>query len=523
MRPASKEISTMTDTFNVGECTVRGGFFLVNRASSKPAPFMGTKSQGDSYEHCFTYQGSESTIKEAALRLIRDARQKVFIASFRIGDKDLLNALYEAVDRLRGGVYVISALDESSLARGLQDLDDDVGIDIQAQKKDFTALAQKGIYVRGHECCHAKFIAVDDREALVSSANLESSAFFRVKEGGRQRGPTGENGVLVRDREQALLLSRLFTRMWFEECTWEILPSNGAAAVAARKCTESPCTVMYRKPRNGGVVWTDDDEHFIVKAIHETIASTREDLILSTFSLNKMTERPEFLIEPVSKLMKDRAPSARLLLRVRNHFATHRRDAELLSSLGVQVFADDLNHAKGIISDRQRGILFSANFDADHGLCNGVEAGTILPPGSSAVQDAADFFEHSMAHCRFRFSVDPTQAVLSGELAVGWQAPWPLGNTVRVATPAAMWNSFLQAGEAGPVLFTENGAGGITLLAGQSRFSLLPGSTKQEPRRLEHMKGETAPTAALLEEWLNRHGPRDARGGVCPAIFHLKI
>ena len=512
----------MPSTFNVGERTIQGGFFLVNQTNGKSAPFTETKSLGDSYEHCFTYQGSGSTIKETALRLIRDARQKVFIASFRIGDKDLLDALYKAVDRLRGGVYVISALDESSLARGLQDLDDDASIDIQAQKKDFTALARRGIYVRGHECCHAKFIAVDDREALVSSANLESSAFFRVKEGGRQRGPTGENGVIVRDRKQALLLSRLFTRMWFEECTWEILPSNSATAVAARKCTESPCTVMYRKPRNGGVVWTDDDEHFIVEAIHETIANTREDLILSTFSLNKMTERPEFLIEPVARLMKDRAPSARLLLCVRNHFATHRRDAGLLSSLGVQVFADDLNHAKGIISDRQRGVLFSANFDADHGLCNGVEAGTILPPGSRAVQDAADFFEHSMAHCRFRFLVNPSQAELARDLAVGWQAPWPLSNVVKLATPVAVWNSFLQACEEGPVLFVENGEDKLTLLSGKAQFSLLPGPTKQEPMQLAHISEETAQTGVVLDEWLNRHGPQDACGGVCPAIFHLK-
>ena len=512
----------MTDTFNVGKCTVQGGFFLVNRTSSKPAPFTETKSLGDSYEHCFTYQGSESTIKEAALRLIRDARQKIFIASFRIGDKDLLDALYEAVGRLRGGVYVISALDESSLARGLQDLDDDASIDIQAQKKDFTALARKGIYVRGHECCHAKFIAVDDRKALVSSANLESSAFIQVKEGGHHRGPTGENGVLVRDREQTLLLSRLFTRMWFEECTWEILPSNGVAAVTARKCTKSPCTVIYRKPKNGGIVWTDDNEHFIVEAIHETIANTREDLILSTFSLNKMTEQPEFLIEPVARLMKDRAPSARLLLRVRNHFATHRRDAERLSSLGVQIFADDLNHAKGIISDRDRGVLFSANFDADHGLRNGVEVGTILPPGSRAVQDAADFFEHSMAHCRFRFLVNPTQAELARDLAVRWQAPWPLSNVVKVAAPVAGWNSFLQACEEGPVLFVKDGENRLTLLAGKAQFSLLSGSTKQEPMQLVHITEETEQTGVILDEWLKRHGPRDARGGVCPAIFHLK-
>ena len=77
------------------------------------------RQQRADYRHCFTYENSAradgQTIKNALLELLKSARRKIFIASFRIGDKDLIDALYDAARRLRGGVYVITELDLASL------------------------------------------------------------------------------------------------------------------------------------------------------------------------------------------------------------------------------------------------------------------------------------------------------------------------------------------------------------------------------------------------------------------------
>lgn len=513
----------MSDYFNVGELTVSGGFFLVNRDSKEPLAFSAMTSAGDDYEHIFTYQNSGSTIKEQALRLIRDARHKIFIASFRIGDKDLLDELNKAVERLRGGVYVISALDERSLARGLAELDDEADVDIQAQKKDFAALARNGIYVRGHESCHAKFIVIDDQRALVSSANLETSAFQRVNDRGFHRGPTGENGVLVRDRRQVGKLSRLFARMWAAECTWELLPARIAAVVSARTPSNPCCGLKYQKPTQGGMVWTDNNENFILDVIHDTIRETRQNLILSTFSLNRMSENPEILIEPLARLIKDRSPEVRILLRVRNHFGTHRRDAVALASLGVRIFGDDLNHAKGVISDYKKGLLFSANFDANHGLRSGVEVGVMLPAESNAVRDAASFFEHSIACSRFRFAVDPSHEELAQDLAASWPQQWPYDKDLCLTESQAAWQVFREEAQVNPVLFSASDGSPITLHVGRTDISLVREPEADCRYRMTVLNGScrNESSADLLERWLGSHGPREQGGGICGAKFYL--
>ena len=144
--------------------------------------------------------------------MISSARRKIFIASFLLGDAALLDALAAAASRLLGGVYVITQLDERRLVQGLQELADSEdpgeengGIDaaVQTQKKRFDQMTRNGIYVRGHLNCHAKFDVADDETALVTSANLMTSALDF----------TGENGVVITDRAQVRRLARVFARL----------------------------------------------------------------------------------------------------------------------------------------------------------------------------------------------------------------------------------------------------------------------------------------------------------------------
>ena len=65
-------------------------------------------------------------------------------------------------------------------------------------------MTRNGIYVRGHLNCHAKFVVADDETALVTSANLMTSALDF----------TGENGDVMTDRTQVRRSARLFARLW---------------------------------------------------------------------------------------------------------------------------------------------------------------------------------------------------------------------------------------------------------------------------------------------------------------------
>jgi hypothetical protein len=71
--------------------------------------------------------------------------------------------------------------------------------------------------------------------------------------------------------------------------------------------------------------------------------------------------------------------------------------------MGVQLYPCSLNHAKGAIADRERGALFSANFDADYGLISDVEVGVRLDH-TPALEEALKFFEHAIAEHDFELS-----------------------------------------------------------------------------------------------------------------------
>jgi hypothetical protein len=67
----------------------------------------------------------------------------------------------------------------------------------------------------------------------------------------------------------------------------------------------------------------------------------------------------------------------------------------ILAGLGIELFGDKTNHAKGAIADNQAGVMFSANFDLTRGLTSGIEMGVVLD-GAQALQD---FHHYSPLPC----------------------------------------------------------------------------------------------------------------------------
>src|SRR5689334_5412469 len=109
----------MADVFDVASRSVAGAYFVRSPpAGTFSAGALETRFDNLASERLvWTRRDERSTLKDALLEMIRRARRKIFIASFRIGDDELFQELFAAVDRLRGSVYVITLVDDKSLAK----------------------------------------------------------------------------------------------------------------------------------------------------------------------------------------------------------------------------------------------------------------------------------------------------------------------------------------------------------------------------------------------------------------------
>jgi len=137
---------------------------------------------------------------------------------------------------------------------------------------------------------------------------------------------------------------------------------------------------------------------------------------------------------PVAKAI-EKGVQVELLLRAQNRRDRHRRDAGLLHRLGVRVVADDLNHAKAVIADDRAAVLFSANFDADHGLDpGGIEVGARLD-STPALPEMIHYFDHATATATREYIAVPHRSNYTTDSPRNGSAPgrWPTGSTYNLS------------------------------------------------------------------------------------------
>jgi phosphatidylserine/phosphatidylglycerophosphate/cardiolipin synthase-like enzyme len=494
--------SPTTDAVDLGALVVPGGYFVHRASAPGRTPFHPNAVGGNGHRHSYTYVGGGSTSRTDALDLIDSARRKVFVASFFVGDTEVREALCRAAERLRGGVYVISAMTERDLNRAINDVDEQEQIDQQIEHKRFEELTRHGIAVRAYEGCHAKFIVVDDRAALVSSANLTTSGL----------DTTGENGILVDAPDDVDRVARFFAVLWHGS-RWQ-MEMTGEPVVTVNTAPSRPVLLPPPAPGTVGPIWTLPDQRHIADAIADLIGGAATELLLATFSLDGMTKRPDLLLDHVASAI-DRGVHVRLLLRGRNNVPAHSADAAALAALGVELYPCRLNHAKGVIADRTRGALFSANFDASHGLDRDVELGMRLD-GTPALGEALRYFEHAIAEHDLDYVRDPAGALLAERLHSYQVDRWPLAVTADVVAEDHDWARLVELRD-GPVLFS-GASDDLKLHAQRWTWRLAAGRLS----RLDDRRRDTASqqlTAWLTERRSTQRRPADARG-ICAATFH---
>jgi Phosphatidylserine/phosphatidylglycerophosphate/cardiolipin synthases and related enzymes len=495
---------------------VPGGFFVDRPDAPTRTPFEGSLSDDAMpYRHCWTYAGGGSTIRGELVAMLDAATEKVFVGTLFLGDRAVREALERAADRLRGGVYVISALDDKGLDKAINTVDDDGDIDKQTEYRNFRELTRRGIYVRGYPGLHAKFVVVDDRLALVSSANLVSRSFDQV----------GENGVVVTRPADATHLARLFARLW-EESPWDMPPDREHYQVRPRAAAQRVSQVSVTETVGNGPIWTYAAQHSILDAISEIIDSAQHELVLASYSIANMTHslprmvaRPELLFEPVRRAI-DRGVRVSLLLRGRNNVQASRVEAKAFAEAGVEVYADRLTHGKAAIADGRLGALFSANFLTDLGLVGGVEVGMRVDD-TPALAEALRYYKHVIAEADLAFVRDPSLGALAKRLYAEALSRWPLPAVITLISGDAGWQRL--ADGTGPVLFERSGSGSVTLHSGQDRWLLTAsGKEANDGYRLDPLPGKTVRSATeQLEAWLTtrQRVPEGIHRGLCPAAF----
>ncbi|GAA1956779.1 phospholipase D-like domain-containing protein [Catenulispora subtropica] len=505
--------SITPDEIDLGARRVPGWYWFESGVQRRP--FEPTPGTG-SVRHCFSYERSPSSIKEEALRLIAGAERKIFLASFRFVDDDLRAALSKAADRLRGGVYVITSIASRDLRQTVdfkavyeEDEEEDwlsfdsVGADPNAEenKKHYAELIRSGVWVRGHPEFHAKFLVVDDRAALVSSANLEAAALAdAVDRPGRRRGfdaVTGESGVVTTRAEDARLLGRFFARLWHAECIWDAPPGVGYQ-LRQRTASPSPCEVPVPDVGRVGPIWTGSGEQLILQTLHDIIGLAEKELVLATFSVKELDSHPDMLYEPVRAAVA-RGVRIRLLVRSRNFLAT-RSALGLMAGWGVAVHGDDKTHAKCAIADGRAGALFSANFDAEHGIYRGVEMGMRLD-GETALAEALRFFEHCLDHAPQRLHGDPTAREAADSLYAPQLQRWDPDAVFEVTADDRTWASLTRTRS--PALLARVSDDDWQLHIGDGTWQLLSRGgvwrlqTRTAPRQPDRVQAD------LLESWLD--------------------
>lgn len=495
------------DTIDLGTRVVPGGFFVDRSDAPSRNPFTPAPTDADdAYRHCFTYAGGGSTIQNELIAMIDGAREKVFVATLYLGDAGVREALVRAADRLRGGVYVVAALDNKGLDKAINETDDITDVDKQIEYRNFKEITTRGIYVRGYPGLHAKYVVVDDAVALVSSANLATRAFHS----------TGENGVVVTAQPDVRMLATLFARLWARS-TFDLPPNRTESPVRHRDAGRAP-----RLPQvtGNGPLWTCESETTVIAAMREVIDSAQSDLVLATYSLlgiayqlsDDKPARPELLLDPVRAAV-DRGVDVRLLLRGRNIGDATRREATAFADAGVRIVPDRLNHAKGVIADAARGALFSANFVPHMGLLSGIEVGMRLD-GTPALTEASRYFAHAIAEADMEYVRDPTVA----ELATGMYAEsfttWPHPTTLAVTAPRVDWSAL--AASTDFALYEAESAQQLTIHCARRRWQLVRDNDRWS---VDSVSGADQTTVDTLEKWLSPRYKSSVRRGFCPAVL----
>lgn len=415
-----------TKTVEIGSQILNEMFF--EKGTSDFPQWFGIEN-GESHQDYLLTELGKPAIRDALIEGIDLATNKVFFCSFLFADTTIVEALCRASERLHGGVYVLT-----SLAREFQPDLTDMGEDLDSRTRlaqerrnihqnNLEKLSSAGVWLRTVDDCHAKFCVIDDHWALLTSANATREAY--------ERNP--ENGVIIRNPAVAKEMGRIFAHVFrfygsLESSPGQRLDVRTMKSVRTEKWNElqgngslRPVTTLRLREQS---------------LLNETIKLFNEataELCIATYSFVGLEGHPVGL---ALKESLKRGVKLVLALRPRNFNADQRRSlAWLLEGIPRQQWVmrgHPFTHAKAIVADGSKALLWTGNLDGHHGYDNGIELGAIIEDPSLVAT-----IRHEIIRLAQRSSFIPRLNPTLSEIASSGRLP-PLSGNWTLNIPSGL-------------------------------------------------------------------------------------
>ncbi len=406
-------------TVKYGDARIPEGFFFrrspTNRSHREPY----RDGDGAFFRHLSTFPEA-STIKAAMLEMLTLARRHIFFCNFLLEDDEVVEALLAAAQRLRGHVYVLTTLKEDDLkssAEFLTDADESGEGDFQRHRARVEKLSRQGLLIKARSDCHAKFLTIDDEQAIVTSANAVPTCYGNVsKPNGGIREANAENGVWINVIPEVRRLANFFRAIWREGCNYMVAPDRNVFDV--QQLRPEPVPIHPCEPRlptsSGTVLWTAPNDLRLKQCMLDMLHQAQRRVSLSTWVVKGIDQHE---IGQALRQTAERGVNIELLARGMNRRDDLRQQCYWLSHAAgsnLTIRGDFWNHSKAVVVDDRDALILTANLDAQHGLDAGVEVG-FRSHDPEFVTAVSKFLDRLHGEAAFRFVCDPTQAEVSRE------------------------------------------------------------------------------------------------------------
>ena len=363
-----------------------GGYFVLNDNRTQAV-------LGECPNLLFTLEGYPQ-IKSHLIKLIRNAVKVIKLCSFIISDEEVAFELLEKCKNTDVAIFLLTQLDDKKFNFDFlpEELSTKQG---NEHMSIITKLYGLGAHVRAATSAHAKFIVCDNCDALLMSANITSPSL----------NTNPETGVILIKEKGYRELDKLFDILFQKGTEYVGFTTSGKKQLISSRSTHITKITLDLVDESSIKFTWEKLNNSLYESIVELIKEANSDIYISTYSVVGLDKIPE-LVKELRKAI-DRG-LIKLFCRAMNHRNDHLDSCLQLKEMGIEIYGDYFNHSKGIFSD-DKGILFTANIDGNHGLVNGFEVGVIIE--SNQLNDFRSFLEWQIETAPFLFKVNPSKQI----------------------------------------------------------------------------------------------------------------
>ena len=380
-----EKIITNNDVFQ------EGAFILNENCSSEPVIIR--------CSNVFLTQDGNNALKEEILALIRNTQSVLKICSFILTDREIFEKLLERAKSCQIAIFILTQLDNSKLINTSLLTEEEFVEQTNATHLSYIkTLYDNGAHVRASDSAHAKFIISDREIGFIMSANITTpSLTFNT-----------ESGVHI-DSKDVESLDNLFDVIFQKGTLYRQYISSSRKAKGFVVQTDITIKKEWLPESAESRIRYSYEEltHNLYEEIIALIKTAKEYLYISTYSIVKLENLPEFVTE--IKNARIRGVNIFIFCRGMNYRPDHLAGSKILAKLGCEIYADIYNHSKGIINE-SKGLLFTANIDGSHGLKNGFEVGYLL--NEHQRMDFLDIHKHLIKTSPYVFKQEPLRRQL---------------------------------------------------------------------------------------------------------------